>query len=220
MSETGCAATTYKERTPWGKPYAFSPTCESCGIKFPATKPDKKFCSVSCRKKAAYKPTPPKPCKMCGELFVVPKGFPAKMYCSAKCGQTWRLGSGSASTAAQNARVSGNWRKYYQRRIGEKKRRGVVTLDEIMALHEKQAGRCALTGRAMTCLLLPGGRTFTNASLDRIDPKAGYNIKNIQLVCVAVNMWRSSIPLDEFVEWCRDVVTFHDQKDEVENAAK
>ena len=41
------------------------------------------------------------------------------------------------------------------------------------------------------------GRTFTNISIDQINPNAGYVEDNIQLVCMAINQMKSDMSLEE-----------------------
>jgi hypothetical protein len=41
------------------------------------------------------------------------------------------------------------------------------------------------------------GRTFTNISIDQINPNAGYVEGNIQLVCMAINQMKSDMSLEE-----------------------
>ncbi len=73
-------------------------------------------------------------------------------------------------------------------------------------LWEKQQGRCAITGVQMTHTR-GAGRVMTNASLDRIDSRSGYEPGNLQLVCFIVNVMKQELALDEFIQWCRKVVT-------------
>lgn len=52
-------------------------------------------------------------------------------------------------------------------------------------------------------------------SVDRIKAGGAYTKDNIQLVCKAVNSWRSDMPLDDFIEVCRAVAN-HNPKRESE----
>lgn len=54
------------------------------------------------------------------------------------------------------------------------------------------------------------GTVWSNVSIDRIDSKLGYLDGNIQLTCVAPNKMKREMPQDEFVEWCRLVVSHAD----------
>ena len=152
-----------------------------------------------------------KTCIQCGSAFVTVG--PAARYCSQQCGQRYRYLNNMGTTEYQYSITSGNWRKYYQRRVSEKGRSAHVTLDELLALHETQRGLCALTGVQLTCLLRKNEPCFTNASLDRIEPGGPYTIDNLRLVCVGVNRFRANMPLNEYVEWCRKVVEHNKEVD-------
>ena len=152
----------------------------------------------------------PKRCVQCGTDFLA--SGPSGMYCSKSCGQKYRYTNNMRTTAYQYSLASGNWRKYYTRRRAEKGRGKSVTTDELLAIHDRQNGRCALTGVEMTCRLERGEPCFTNASLDRKNPGGPYTADNIQLVCVGVNRFRANLPLDEYVEWCQRVVDYHKQR--------
>lgn len=83
-----------------------------------------------------------------------------------------------------------------------------------MSQLKKQDYRCALSGVQLTCELRVGKRFLTNASVDRIEAGGPYTPDNIQLVCRALNSWRSDLTVDEFVDWCRKVVEHADQEKE------
>lgn len=152
----------------------------------------------------------PKKCVQCGDNFM-PHG-PAARYCSRACGQRYRRAHGIRTTEDQYRIRSGNWSVYYNLRLNEKDRKKTLTVRDVLDLHGRQNGLCALTGVPLTCELVRGKRNFTNASIDRKVPGGPYTIDNIQLVCSAVNQWRGEIPLGEFVEWCRKVVDTHERK--------
>lgn len=89
-------------------------------------------------------------------------------------------------------------------------RRGLqfdITLSDVMKLWQDQRGRCALTGRDMTHIR-GQGRVTSNASLDRVDPRAGYTRDNVRLVCCIVNFMRNQFSDTELVDWARAIVTF------------
>jgi hypothetical protein len=151
-----------------------------------------------------------KVCIDCGSPFQAVG--PAARYCSKACGQRYRYKNNMRTTAYQYSLRTGKWDAYYKLRLNEKGRRFTLTLEELLKLHEAQNGMCALTGIPMTCELVPGKRSLTNASIDRKQPGGAYTIDNIQLVCAGINRWRGEIPLDEFVRWCRKVVETHERK--------
>jgi hypothetical protein len=94
------------------------------------------------------------------------------------------------------------WRRYFSHLKGQgTERRKQLSINNLMTILNKQNGRCALTGIEMTCEL-GSGRVWTNASIDRIIAGGTYYPHNVQLVCVAVNMWRDAQPLSMFIHWC------------------
>jgi hypothetical protein len=84
---------------------------------------------------------------------------------------------------------------------------GNATPSDMYKLWEKQGGRCAITGVEMTF----GSDAFktdryTTISIDRIDCYRLYDIDNIQLVCLWVNIAKYTLPMEAFKEWCKLVV--------------
>ena len=64
-----------------------------------------------------------------------------------------------------------------------RKRRGInVKVDDLMTIYWRQNGKCALTG----ILLMTSG--LNCVSLDRINRKLDYEVDNIQLTCIWVNL--------------------------------
>jgi hypothetical protein len=130
----------------------------------------------------------------------------------------WRQANPERQTAATKAwrqanpdwksrYVTGNWRRYLadlrcEKRGGSRKH---LTIDQLLALLERQRHKCALSGLEMTCIR-GQGRLATNASLDRIDATGAYTLDNIQLVCDGVNMARKGLSIPEFISLCRAVV--------------
>lgn len=147
----------------------------------------------------------PKLCPVCGSEFIPKSGV--HKFCSAPCKGKWKYITGQGDTNSQYRIISGDWRKYYQRLLqaGSRKRDG-LTVDTLLALHEKQGGLCALSHLPMTCTLTKGTICYTNASIDRIEAGGPYSPENVQLVCRHVNSWRGLMPLDVFVSVCRAVV--------------
>ena len=80
-----------------------------------------------------------------------------------------------------------------------------------MSLYEKQEGKCALSGRTMT-YQTGEGRVPTNISIDRIDPKIGYELGNIQLVCIQANKMKAELSGNELRDWCLDIVNTNDKR--------
>lgn len=101
-------------------------------------------------------------------------------------------------------------RHYLVRKLGQakcakrnkRKRRVVsVTIDDLLALLDQQGGRCAITGIELTHC----GESQSDASIDRIDSNGEYELGNIRLVCVGVNMMRGRMGDEELGEWCINI---------------
>lgn len=143
----------------------------------------------------------PKQCAVCSTEFTPRSGV--NKFCSTACRGKWRYITGQGSTEQQYKTISGDWRRYYLRLLQARRRKGDgLTIDALMAQHEKQQGLCALSGLPMTCVLSKGTVCYTNASIDRIQPGGPYSPDNIQLVCRHVNSWRGLMPLEVFVDVC------------------
>lgn len=151
----------------------------------------------------------PRNCGICGASFT--PAHHSQRFCSRTCRRQRGRDTGCETTESQYALVSGNWAKYYNRLRCQKGRQG-LQLEDLIALHAAQQGRCALSGVEMTCILVRGMKCPTNASLDRIDPKGPYSMDNLQLVCAAVNRFRVDTSVSDFIEWCRKVATHAVQK--------
>ena len=104
--------------------------------------------------------------------------------------------------------ASGDWSKFFGQRLGAARGRGELSRDMLIDLLKRQNYRCALSGVPLTCLLQKGTVTKTNASIDRINPKGGYVLENVQLVCAVINKFRVDLPVNEFVSWCRKVADY------------
>jgi hypothetical protein len=144
-----------------------------------------------------------RPCRLCSTIFPPKSG--AQKFCSVTCKRKYARFCGSESTPAQYKLISGNWGKYFGRLCTQKGRQGVLTREDCLHILENQQGLCALSGVPMTCILIKGHHTQTNASLDRIAPKGSYSRANVQLVCAVLNKFRVDTPLPEFIGWCRRV---------------
>jgi len=49
------------------------------------------------------------------------------------------------------------------------------------------------------------GYHLQNISIDRIDNTKGYEEGNIALVCLAVNMMKYTLELEELIDWCKNI---------------
>lgn len=152
-----------------------------------------------------------KQCSFCETLFMPTS--PSQKYCAAECRKGSSRQRGKNTTEGQYTKINGNWSRYMSRLLyfgGRKRDR--LTRDTLLAQLEKQNYICALTGIPLTGTLELGVRCPTNASVDRINAGGPYSADNIQLVCAAVNRWRSDLPVGDFINWCRLVVAHHDKE--------
>lgn len=80
-----------------------------------------------------------------------------------------------------------------------------LTTEFLKELWEKQDGKCAITKLPMT-FINDEGRTYTNVSIDQIEPNGGYTKENVQLVCMAVNQLKSDFTMNEVLTICKSIV--------------
>lgn len=152
-----------------------------------------------------------KECVVCGTSFKPKSGV--HKFCSDQCKGKWKYITEQVTTNTQYKEISGNWNRYLSRLLyyGGRKRDQLTRNDLLLQL-EKQNYRCALSGVELTCHLEKDVKTQTNASVDRIEAGGSYTPDNIQLVCRALNHWRADTSINDFVDWCRKVVNFNDEK--------
>jgi hypothetical protein len=155
-----------------------------------------------------------KPCVVCGAFFQPKSGV--HKFCCDSCKGKWRYLTEQVTTKTQYKGISGNWDRYLSRLLyAAGRKRDQLTRDVLLELLEKQNYRCALSGVELTCILEKGKRYPTNASVDRINPGGPYTKDNIQLVCRAVNSWRSDLPLETFIWFCQRVAETSQKRLEV-----
>lgn len=143
-----------------------------------------------------------KDCANCGRSFTHVN--PLCIYCSSDC-------SNEGKVNRRYERDNGNWRAYFKHLLSKKKDSS-LTVRQLLNMLDRQNYRCALSGVKMTCIRKRGTTILTNVSIDRIKPGEEYNSKNVQLVCRAVNSFRSTLPIPEYLEWCRKVVAHNKVK--------
>jgi len=78
---------------------------------------------------------------------------------------------------------------------------------DLIALWEKQEGRCAISGVFLTHHKDGTGRYDFNASIDRISPDLPYTPQNVHLVAYRINIMKHTLTSDMFYWW---VKTIHD----------
>ena len=82
-----------------------------------------------------------------------------------------------------------------------------ITLEEIKELFKKQDGRCGITNLPIVPKTYKTRKKeMWTASLDRIDSKKGYTIKNVQWVHKEINMLKGKLPKEKFIDLCNLVV--------------
>lgn len=159
-------------------------------------------------------PKEEKTCPVCQRIFNAKTT--KQKFCNPSCKGRWKYVTDSVTTESQYENISGNWSRYLSRLLySSRRKRDGLKRDDLLALLHKQGGKCAISGLPLTCLLTNGTKYWSNASVDRVNAGQSYTTDNIQLVCRAVNSWRSDIPLDKFIEICRAVANNNPERLEV-----
>lgn len=89
-----------------------------------------------------------------------------------------------------------------------------LDFDFLNELWNIQKGKCAVSGIDMT-FTMDSGRTYSNVSLDQIDPNKGYTKENVQLVCMAVNQLKSDFEIDVIYKICENILKWRKIKAKV-----
>lgn len=80
-----------------------------------------------------------------------------------------------------------------------------ITAEHLVALWQKQGGRCAISGVVLTHHNDGSGLKDFNASIDRIDSTQGYIPGNVQLVALRVNLLKQSLSCDMLYWWVKTI---------------
>jgi hypothetical protein len=90
------------------------------------------------------------------------------------------------------------------------KREHTIDTAYLKSLYIKQEGKCAITGTEME---IRGTNCAADSpysiSLDRIDSELGYIDGNVWLVCTGINLMKSRLSMDQFIDFCRKVIDNH-----------
>ena len=78
-----------------------------------------------------------------------------------------------------------------------------LTKEDLHKKYDNQKGLCAYSGMIMTHIKDGSGYHLTNISIDRIDNEKGYTKENVCLVCLAINMMKYTLDLDDLIDWCK-----------------
>lgn len=88
-----------------------------------------------------------------------------------------------------------------------------LTIEYLYELFVSQDKKCALSGvsiylnRSLGSAKIDEFGVRQSASVDRIDPSIGYVMGNVQWVHSTVNYMKTDLIEEEFIEWCRKIVT-------------
>ena len=147
-------------------------------------------------------------CINCSQTFET--DMAKKVACTRKCSQSYRqryMYKDKYSVVHRSL----NPRNFLRCLSKKKVSRRDLDIDFLMEVYDRQAGKCALSGRAMT--YQSGiGRVPTNISIDRIDSSIGYEPSNIQLVCVQANKMKAELDQEELAGWCEDITKTYDKR--------
>lgn len=111
-----------------------------------------------------------------------------------------------STTCCYRYNKSRTWEGYFKRLLyNNAKARSAISIEDLVDLHAKQEGLCALSGVELT-KIAGKGSVATNASLDRIEPAGPYTMDNVRLLCKFVNGFRSNQSDDELVWWASKIV--------------
>ena len=192
----------------------FKIRCKWCNEEFiPGPKCKSGFCSTGCSNRYCTEAEvySERYCVGCGVIYK--PAARAQDYCTKNCRQV-NFHRKNLTTDDQYARISGNWKRYFQRLVGQKGRKG-LTVDMLIEVAEVQEWKCALSGVEMQCYLKKGVKNPYNASIDRIEPGGPYSKENIRLTCAAVNKWRGDLDTDCFIEFCRSIADYNPREESI-----
>lgn len=81
-----------------------------------------------------------------------------------------------------------------------------ITIDDLLNQLDKQNWQCAITGDTMTAIS-GQGNVPSNISIDKIDPKKGYVVGNVQLVCHYANVMKQNCTQEQLYSFCQKVLS-------------
>lgn len=201
--------------------------CEICDKEFITASYNQKVCSSECKKLRARQYerqyaakqrevifSPIKQCTICNSPLPESKTWNSKT-CSDECSKRLKL-------RTTYDRLNGNWERYLRtlcRKRQDEFRCKHFDEHDLIKILEKQNYKCALTGVELTCnVRLNEDATKkrsvfrTNVSIDRIDNKKGYTLDNVHLVCYVVNVARHDCTIEEYIDWCKKVTEYNNEK--------
>lgn len=182
--------------------------CPSCGEMFKITPLSnrKKYCSKKCGDKIRARIRRGADhsiinCSVCGGAFE--RVNSRSRFCSKLCKDRHaREKFGDKYNIKCKSKLDKHLRTLLHQKYGQ---RDQLSLDYLMSLYSKQAGKCALSGVSMTTIK-GEGYVPTNISLDKIDPNLGYTEGNVQLVCRRANEMKSNKTVEDLHFWCKSIL--------------
>jgi len=160
-------------------------TCHNCGIEFQGeqkevTRSNKKgrfhfFCSRSCNTIYHNKNRKPETQKKISESL-------------------------SKRSQGNTYNKKGNFTRTL-RQINKRQKDHEMTEEFLQSLWDKQQGKCALSGIALTHFDFNTKKTPANASLDRIDSSRGYLQDNVQFVAYSLNLGKQDFTDEDFKQF-------------------
>jgi hypothetical protein len=128
------------------------------------------------------------------------------------------------TTEDQYEKLDGNLRGVLNKLRTAKEERRHLRIGDLVEIWNKQDGRCAITGIAMTCRAERGEFFPYNVSIDRIVPKwegGTYALDNVQFVCKVANVlkqhYRAADTKDAIREFAEKVIEGQEHEVQVES---
>lgn len=137
----------------------------------------------------------------CGMDKVVPTRLLRNKRNTKSCGCSWKTGYNGIS-----ARHFSNIRSHATTRDLEID----ISIQQIWDLYLRQNKKCAISGVLLK--LESSRKKETTASLDRIDSSKGYVMDNVQWVHKTVNIMKSNLLEQDFIEWAKTIYLFNRKK--------
>ena len=142
-----------------------------------------------------------KPCNKCGKEKTLDRYEKSKGYTSNICRDCRASGKRKNMSRSPYSYMSNLYNQLSHKR---KKTHGfTITKEDLYAVYDKQKGLCKYSGLPMTFVKDGTGTHLTNISIDRVKNDVGYEPENIALVCLAINMMKYTLDLNELIDWCK-----------------
>jgi len=143
-------------------------------------------------------------CIVCSAPAEKLPGYKHKLYCSKECVNKgkWIKEANTVVSILAKILKSAMYRAKYKDIPFD------LSIDTLVALWERQEGRCALTNFEFKL----GSSSIKNSpkrnapSLDRIVPHLGYTEDNVRLITYQANCAKSSYTDEDLLEFCRAVL--------------